>query len=980
MRKFRIIALILILTFPATGGKIPKIYHYTTEGLGMVYFGERYSYLVPHVISTFGNAMSFHENTWQYKNPFTNVVLNDFSDIGNGGAITMPLNQVFLGIEPYNFAFSIIPSNERFQWLFNHELTHIVMGDKPNPKDEMWRKLLFGKVIRTETVPLSALWSYLTVPRWYSPRWYHEGIACFMETWMSGGLGRAMGNYDEMYFRSIVAGNQPLYTLVGLDTEGTVVDFQVGANSYLYGTRFVTHLADQYGIDSLKAFYSRTDDSKPFYASQFKKIYGEPVRKAWNKWIAKETEFQQENIRRIMQYPLTPFSPVTGKPLGNVSRYGYNSNTGKIYLAFNNPGKISQIAEIDRNSGRIRKIARLDSPTLYNSTHFAYSTGKNKIYISEQNTVYRSLVEVDVPTGKKKTLIRFSRTGELVFNPSDNSIWGIQHNNGYAVLVKIPEPYNRIVPMYTAEFGKAIFDLDISSDGKLLSASLSGIRGEQSVILFNLEEMEKGKINFRTVFQLEDNTLTQFKFSADNRFLIGTSYYTGVSNVWRIGIETGAFELMTNTETGFFMPLQVSNDSLLVLKFERDGMVPGVIPVQVLNDANSIEFLANRVHRKNPVVEEWSLPPAPRQDFDSTRMSEGIYHPVKRMKLINAFPDMAGFKKTVAVGYRFNFRDMVGLSDLTLFVGGSPWSSYQDKQKVHAQLDWRYMNWKFSAAYNKTNFYDLFGPTLRSRAGYSAGIVYERMNSLRTPFKINYGAGIHTYGDLEVLPQYQNVSTAIRNLHAATAKFGISKLRKTLGGVEDETGYEWKITGSSMLANGKVYPDLVSEQSYGVLVPGIRNTCFWIRNSMGQSFGNKKSELSKFYFGGFRNNYVDWQPAEQYRNLTAFPGVEIDEIPARNFVKTMGELNLKPIRLNNFGATWLYPTYIKSTLFSTHLLTDFDNPDYRRNIVNFGLQIDIQLVLFTYMKTTWSAGYAIKTEEGTNRQDQFMFSLKLLGN
>jgi hypothetical protein len=48
------------------------------------------------------------------------------------------------------------------------------------------------------------VWSYVTVPRWYAPRWYQEGIACFMETWMSGGLGRAMGYYDEMYFRSLV--------------------------------------------------------------------------------------------------------------------------------------------------------------------------------------------------------------------------------------------------------------------------------------------------------------------------------------------------------------------------------------------------------------------------------------------------------------------------------------------------------------------------------------------------------------------------------------------------------------------------------------------------------------------------------------------------------------------------------------------------------------------------------------------------------
>jgi hypothetical protein len=61
---------------------------------------------------------------------------------------------------------------------------------------------------------------------------------------MSGGLGRAMGNYDEMYFRSIVSEKKPIYSVVGLETEGTTIDFQVGANSYLYGSRFVTYLAN----------------------------------------------------------------------------------------------------------------------------------------------------------------------------------------------------------------------------------------------------------------------------------------------------------------------------------------------------------------------------------------------------------------------------------------------------------------------------------------------------------------------------------------------------------------------------------------------------------------------------------------------------------------------------------------------------------------------------------------------------------------
>lgn len=256
MKYFRyrsIVLLLILLCLPVCPQlKAQSVYQLRDGDLQLIYFGKRYDYVVPHVVQTFHNAMRFHRERWQYEDSSaTYVVLSDFEDMGHGGALVMPFKQVQLGISPYSFAFSIVPSNERFQWLFNHELTHVVMADKANKKDLLYRKLLQGKIRRNEENPVSAVWSFLTTPRWYAPRWFHEGIACFMETWMSGGLGRAMGTYDEMYFRSIVDGGQEIYSLIGLETEGTTVDFQVGANAYLYGTRFITYLAYRYGTEPL---------------------------------------------------------------------------------------------------------------------------------------------------------------------------------------------------------------------------------------------------------------------------------------------------------------------------------------------------------------------------------------------------------------------------------------------------------------------------------------------------------------------------------------------------------------------------------------------------------------------------------------------------------------------------------------------------------------------------------------------------------
>ena len=103
---------------------------------------------------------------------------------------------------------------------------------------------------------------YLTAPRVAAPRWYHEGIAVFIDTWMAGGIGRAQSGYDEMVFRSMVRDNAHFYDPLGLVSEGTKVDFQLQINSYLYGTRFMMWLANTYGPEKLVEWVRRQEGSR----------------------------------------------------------------------------------------------------------------------------------------------------------------------------------------------------------------------------------------------------------------------------------------------------------------------------------------------------------------------------------------------------------------------------------------------------------------------------------------------------------------------------------------------------------------------------------------------------------------------------------------------------------------------------------------------------------------------------------------------
>src|SRR5262249_27820286 len=150
-----------------------------------------------------------------------------------------------------------------------------------------------------------------------APRWFLEGIAVFVDTWMAGGLGRAQSGYDEMVFRSMVRDDAPFYDPLGLVSEGTKIDFQQETNSYLYGTRFMTWLARHYSPEQVIDWTSRRDGSRAYYSSAFRQQFGIGLSDAWANWVKDEHAFQQANLAAIRQHPVTPFRDITTRPLGS---------------------------------------------------------------------------------------------------------------------------------------------------------------------------------------------------------------------------------------------------------------------------------------------------------------------------------------------------------------------------------------------------------------------------------------------------------------------------------------------------------------------------------------------------------------------------------------------------------------------------------------------------------------------------------------
>ena len=176
-----------------------------------------------------------------------------------------------------------------------------------------------GKPMPIQEHPESILYNYLDDAADQRSPLVCRGSAVFFETWMAGGLGRAQGGYDEMVFRAKVRDNTS-FTPLGLESEGIAIDFMIGANDYLYGTRFFSWLALTYGPDKVMQWLPKDEDSAAFYATQFRRVFGKSLDDAWSDWHAWEREFQRGNLARLSAYPLTEVSTSASRAGVDVAR------------------------------------------------------------------------------------------------------------------------------------------------------------------------------------------------------------------------------------------------------------------------------------------------------------------------------------------------------------------------------------------------------------------------------------------------------------------------------------------------------------------------------------------------------------------------------------------------------------------------------------------------------------------------------------
>jgi hypothetical protein len=271
----------------------------------------------------------------------------------------------------------------------------------------------------------------------------------------------------------------------------------------------------------------------------------------------------------------------------------------------------------------------------------------------------------------------------------------------------------------------------------------------------------------------------------------------------------------------------------------------------------------------------------------------------------------------------------------------------------------------------------LFGPTKTGRKGYVVGVGHTTTLVYDEPRKLTLALDGSVSGNLDRLPGFQNVEIDVKKLGVFDAELAFSDTRKSLGAVDAETGTMWTVVAEGSRADQSSYSFVRGSYDRGFAVP-VNHMSIWFRQAAGFSPNDRDDPFANFFFGGFGNNWVDHQDEKRYRETYSLPGAELNEIPGRNFVKSMIEVNLPPLRFDRFGTSGLYVPWLRAAVFAGGLATNLDDRDSRRRLLNGGAQFDLSISALSALDMMLSFGVAAAVERGYAPRYEAMASLKVL--
>jgi hypothetical protein len=937
------------------------------------------AYLVNHILNSAENALIPLKEIFDYT-PTEKIVItvHDIYDYGFATTTSVPRNHIRLEIEPFEPGYENIPYTERFQWVISHELVHIAVNDKPANFERITRAL-FSKAEPEQIQPLTVFFSLLTSYKRYTPRWHQESIAVYLETWLNGGYGRLLGNFDEMYFRCLVADNKEFPSDLYLDSKLSHTSFLLETLSYLYGGRFASYLALRFDPEKLFEWYKKS--GFPFltgFKSTFEDIFKISFDNAWKDFIKFEKNFQRENINKLKSSELSTITKILDEPVGWISQPYYDHTDNSIIFSHHQPHNLAAIKKVFLSTGTAKEIGTLQTPSLYQVSSTAYDQNLHLFfYTTNNNQFYRDLWMLEPSTKKSTLLFEDCRIGQLTVSQTTHELWGIQHAGAKASLLYSEYPYKKLESIAWFKTGEEIHQLAISPTGKLLAAVLHRSNGEQILILINADKLKStGIINYISLS--EKGSPDNPSWSPDEKFIFWNAYTNGVSNIYRFNLENKEVEPLSNTIRGLFKPIFISNDYLFAFEFTSDGFYPVQIENKSAKHLPAINYLGQQIVKVYPHIMDIALHSANPSAENSVRISKTEnYKGLLNLGVKSFIPVVTGFQKQKVLGIFTHFSDPLNFHDFILEAGYSPFNENPLGPKWHAKFEYEYLKKvKLKINYNAPDFFDLFNSRKRGMMGTLGNIQHTHYWIYDNPHKLKQQTNISIYKDVRFIND--NLIRVMEDFMVVQTSINSKNQRKSIGSSDYEYGDEYNFT-FSVFASSPKKPQLAS-QIYADW--SHLTTWFWDHNifhfkfGFGHHFKNDRLMQSGYFFGGFGNREVEDAEVKQFRNLFRFPALQIYSLYADSFLKIHVENTFPPVRLGGPSLCQHYLDHMDFSVYSQSLLI---KSNIEKGFVDLGSQLNLIFKHWYNLESTFSGGIAMAWYENSNSWDWFL-SYKLLKN
>jgi Tol biopolymer transport system component len=488
------------------------------------------------------------------------LVIVDQGDLFNGAATTYPTNRVI--------AFAHTPvegdlfyTDDPIELLFTHELAHVFHLDDARGGWNLLRHV-FGR-------------GDLTFPHLFDGSAVIEGLATFYESRLTDG-GRVRGAQFPEALRAAV-----------LETQGPKLDEaeqDPGAwpldRHYVFGSLFLDHLADQYGVDTPPAWMARRAGSFGSIVSRGAGVGelfgGKSLSREWKDWIAAERDDALKLRDRLRASPPGLANTTRVCDVAHYTSFPRVSPDGSriAFLATDEGRRPLGLYVADLQACEPRRIARVNSPHAFAWTSDGRAIVFSQFALVDNARLLADLYRVEIASG---AITRVTRSGRLAapdLHPNGRTIVAVQYHNLRSRLVTVEIASGRITPLN--EFSTAIawgparwspdgtrlaamrftrgasFDLVLlSADGRLLQ-SLTDDRA-----LEGIPEWDAGApTGVRRLFFTSDRSGVRELYGleldgdADARLYMVARVATGLHEVTVVPVRAGSRETQPGAGTG----------------------------------------------------------------------------------------------------------------------------------------------------------------------------------------------------------------------------------------------------------------------------------------------------------------------------------------------------------------------------------------------------------------------------------------------